>query len=425
MVKLGNVWVRISRLARVKPCANQAYFRPLHPSAALITLLEALGHSLRVLVVVSAPQLPKSKQVLIQAEILQARRAETVMKIERTDLDWAVGERLITADVAAQLWQAWQVRKQHTPQFNAANVAYYFGALIIILGMSFYLTLAWESLGGAGIFTLACTYIVVFAIGGGYLWFKRGLKIPGGLLTTIAVCVVPLAIYGLQRMLGVWPQGDPGNYTNYHTWVKASWFYMEIGTIVAGLLALRWIRFPFLTLPIAYTLWYMSMDLTPLIFGQREFTWEQRCWVSFWFGIANLVVAFLIDRRIRRSQGDFAFWLYLSGLMAFWGGMTFLNNGTEVDRFIYFLINLLLILLSVLLRRRLFVVFGGMGVMGYLGHLSYTVFRHSLEFPIAISVIGVMIIFAGIAYQRYCRAWEAWLRRVLPTPLLQLLPRDD
>jgi hypothetical protein len=425
MVGLGNVWVRISRLTRVKPCANQAYFRPLHPSTALITLLEALGHSLRVLVVVSVPELPKSRQVLIQAEMLQVRRTETVMKIERTDLDWAVGEGLLTADVATQLWQAWQARKQHTPQFNAANVAYYFGALIVILGMSFYLTLAWESLGGQGIFTLACTYIVVFALGGSYLWFKRGLKIPGGLLTTIAVCVVPLAIYGLQRMLGVWPQGDPGNYTNYHIWVKASWFYMEIGTIVAGLLALRWIRFPFLTLPIAYTLWYMSMDLTPLIFGQREFSWEQRCWVSFWFGIANLIVAFLIDRRIRRSQGDFAFWLYLSGLMAFWGGMTFLNNGTEAERFIYFLINLLLILLSVLLRRRLFVVFGGMGVIGYLGHLSYTVFRHSLEFPIAISVIGVMIIFAGIFYQRHCRAWEAWLRRVLPTPLLQLLPRDD
>jgi hypothetical protein len=346
------------------------------------------------------------------------------MKIEREDLDWAVNEDLIDADVAERLWQAWQERKRHVPQFNFVNVAYYFGALIVIFGMFFYLTLAWESLGGQGIFGLACIYMLIFALTGRHLWFDQRLKIPGGLLTTIAVCMVPLAIYGFQRMTGIWPYGDPGNYHNYHIWVKASWFYMEVGTILSGLLALWWIRFPFLTLPIAYSLWYMSMDLTPLIFGKEEYTWVERCLVSFWFGIATIIIAFLIDRRFRRSQGDFAFWLYLSGLMAFWGGLTLMDAGSEWERFLYFLINLFLILLSVLLRRRVFVIFGAMGVIGYLGHLSYEVFRDSLLFPIAISFVGVLIIFGGVQYQKNSAAWEAWLHRVLPESLLQLLPKD-
>ena len=347
------------------------------------------------------------------------------MKIEREDLDWAVTENLLDAEIAERLWQAWQKRKQHVPQFNAANVAYYFGALVVIFGMFFYLTLAWESLGGGGIFALACIYMLIFALAGRYCWFNQNLKIPGGLLTTIAVCMVPLAIYGLQRMTGIWPEGDPGSYRDYHIWVKASWFYMEIGTILAGLLALRWIRFPFLTVPISYTLWYMSMDLTPLIFGKAEFSLDERYLVSFWFGIAVLIVAFLIDRRIRRSQGDFAFWLYLSGLMSFWIGLTLMEAGGEWERFLYCLINVFLILLSVLLRRRVFVIFGAMGVIGYLGHLSYTVFRDSLLFPIAVSGIGVLMILGGVQYQKHAAAWEAWLQRVLPDSLLQLLPQDN
>ena len=150
------------------------------------------------------------------------------MKIEREDLDWAVNEDLLNADVAERLWQAWQERKRNVPQFNFANVAYYFGAPIVIFGMFFYLTLAWESLGGGGIFALACVYILIFALAGRHLWFDRDLKIPGGLLTTIAVCMVPLAIYGFQQMTGIWPDGDPGNYRNYHIWVKASWFYLNL-----------------------------------------------------------------------------------------------------------------------------------------------------------------------------------------------------
>ncbi|MEM6521316.1 MAG: DUF2157 domain-containing protein [Cyanobacteria bacterium P01_C01_bin.70] len=346
------------------------------------------------------------------------------MKIERHDLEWAVNENIIQPETAERLWQAWRERQKDIPQFNFTNVAYYFGALIVIAGMSLLMNLAWEQLGGSGIFMLASIYVAIFTSAGWHLWFNQELKIPGGLLTTVAVCIVPLAIYGFQRMVGIWPQDDPGSYSNYHVWVKASWFYMEVGTILAGLLALRWIRFPFITAPIAYTLWYMSMDLTPLIFGKESYTWDERLWVSFWFGLATIVVAFLIDRRIRRSQGDFAFWLYLSGLMAFWGGMTFMGPGSEWEGFLYCLINLFLIGLSILLRRRVFALFGGMGVLRYLGYLAFSVFQDALLFPIALSFVGVLMILGGVQYQRNYAVWEAWLHRVLPASLLNLLPKE-
>jgi hypothetical protein len=48
------------------------------------------------------------------------------------------------------------------------------------------------------------------------------------------------------------------------------------------------------------------------------------------------------------------------------------------------------------LSRRVFAVFGGLGVAGYLGHLSYSVFSDSMLFPVALTAIGFAVIAAGV-----------------------------
>jgi hypothetical protein len=346
------------------------------------------------------------------------------MKVFKEDFDWAAARGLITPEQSDALWEALSDKVSDRPQFNFASVAYYFGALIVIAAMSWFMTLAWESFGGAGIFTIASLYALLFVLAGRTLWFHQNLKVPGGLLFSIAVCMTPLAIYGLQRWTGMWPQGDPGAYRDYHIWVKASWLPMELGTILAALIALKFVRFPFLTAPIAFTLWYMSMDLTPLLFGQTEFTWEQRLLVSLWFGIATLVAAYLVDIRTRRRDGDFAFWLYLFGLLSFWFGMTIMRSDSEIQRFIYCLIDLGLMLLSVILRRKVFMVFGAFGVFSYLSYLAYSIFQNSLMFPFVLTALGISIIYFGVLYQRNSRSMERLFDRLLPEGFKRLLPRD-
>jgi hypothetical protein len=237
----------------------------------------------------------------------------------------------------------------------------------------------------------------------------------------MAVCMTPLAIYGFERLTGIWPQGDPGTYRDYHIWVKGSWLFMEIGTIIAGLVALRFIRFRFLTAPIAFSLWYMSMDLTPLLFGKSEFGWDERFWVSVWFGLAVLLVSFLVDRRTR---DDYAFWGYLFGMLAFWCGLSLMESGSELRGVLYCVINLGLMVVSVLLQRRIFIIFGALGVAGYLGYLSYHVFKDSLLFPVALSFIGVLVIYLGITYQRNRAAIERFILANIPTGIKRLLPSE-
>ena len=226
---------------------------------------------------------------------------------------------------------------------------------------------------------------------------------------------------GIQDALGLWGHfGRGGTVRDFYVWIKGSWVYMEIAAIVAAVIALRRYPFPFIVMILAFALWFMSMDLTPWIFGRAEFTWDERRIVSLWFGLAVLVVAYLVDRRPR--GGDFAFWLHLFGLMAFWGGLSLSNSGSELGKALYALINVGLILMSVVLGRRVYAVFGTLGIAGYLGHLSYKVFRDSMMFPFALSLIGVGIIAAGLLYHRNQAAIAAWVEANIPETLRKLRP---
>ena len=338
--------------------------------------------------------------------------------ISREDLDWAASEKLLSPEQATLLWARLEARRSDRSNFGVANVAYYLGALIVMSALGWFMTLGWQKFGGGGIFLIAAAYAMAFLLAGYYLWFSQNLKIPG-LLFTLAVWMVPLAIYGLEELTGIWPQANPGAFRDYHIWVKGSWILMEIGTILAGSVALRFIRFPFLTFPIAFSLWYMSMDLTPLLLRKNEFSWNERLWVSLLFGALILIISYVVDRRTRE---DYAFWGYLFGLLAFWGGLSLMRSSSEFNKFLYGLINLGLMLAAIFLDRRAFLVFGGFGVFGYLAHLCYEVFKDSMMFPFALSVWGLLIIFLGIKYRRNHEAIESAILNFLPDGLKNLRP---
>jgi hypothetical protein len=245
------------------------------------------------------------------------------------------------------------------------------------------------------------------------------MHIPGGLLITMAVSITPLAVYGLERLLKMWPTADPGTYRDFHVYVRSGWLWMELETVLAGLIALRFIRFPFLTAPIAFVLWYLSMDLAPAICG-RDLAWNQRAWVSVAVGAVMIAIAWIVDRRTRE---DFAFWLYLFGLMAFWGGFSSMSSSSELMKFLYLLLNLAMIVASVLLERRAFLVFGGLGVFGYLSWEAWHTFEGSIAFPFALSAIGLLILFGAVKYARNREALDKQLNALVPEWLERRLPR--
>ncbi len=343
------------------------------------------------------------------------------MQLIKQDLDAAVAQGIIDAAAAEALERFLRRRSDEAgrPRFDIVHVLWYAGALIVIGAMGLFSTTAFSRFGGAALTATAIIYALVFGAAGHCLWHRRHLRIPGGLLVTVAVTMAPLATYGIQDMLGWWSYGDPGAYRDFFVWIKGSWLFMDAAVIVAGAVALFFFRFPFLVMPISVGLWFMSMDLVPWIFGADWRGWHEREIVSLWFGLGVLIVAWWVDVR---SRGDFAFWLHLFGLLAFWGGMSLLDSDREWSKAFYGLISLGLIALSLFLQRRAYMVFGALGVAGYLGHLADKVFKDSLLFPFALSAIGIAVIAAGLLYYRRRGVIDRWLARSTPRPFAALRP---
>ncbi len=355
------------------------------------------------------------------------------MNISKDNFDRAVK---LTAFDAVQAETLWQELQRHVDppgnaaaapgasRFDLAHLAYYFGAMIVLGAMGWFMSNAWEAFGGQGIFFIAAAYALLFAVGGWKLWTgpQPALRTPGGLLVTLAVGMMPLTIYGLERWLGWWPQNDPGSYENFHPYVNGSWIVMELGTVLAGAVALRFVRFPFLTAPVAFALWFMSMDLTPIIFHRPEFGWEEREWVSVYFGLAMLAVALVVDIARRWRGPDYGFWLSLFGLMAFWGGLTSMGSSSEWGKLVYGLINVGLMMAGVVFDRRAAVVFGAIGVNCYIAHLAHEFFADSLLFPFVLSLLGLLIIAGGVIYQRRSDRWRTALLALLPLSCREYLP---
>jgi len=342
--------------------------------------------------------------------------------IRRSDLDAAVREGIVTsaqADrLAAFLASAPSVAAEaERPRFTFVHVLYYLGGMIAIGAMSLFMTLGWNALGGWGGFFTAVLYgVLALAL---THWFleRKNLPIPAGIMATLAVVMVPLAIFGAQMALGYWDASKP--YRDYHVFIDWRWIMMEFGTLAVGAALLWRYRFPFMLMPIAVTLWYMSMDLVPFLFGDWR-DWEVRYFISLWFGLAMVLVAFWVDVRSRHSR-DYAFWLYLFGVLTFWGGLSLMKSGSEWGKLAYCGINVAMILIGAVLGRRVFAVFGGLGVAGYLGHLSWRVFKDSLIFPFALSALGLAIIWLGVLWQRREMEWSARLRGYLPAALRELI----
>ena len=72
-----------------------------------------------------------------------------------------------------------------------------------------------------------------------------------------------------------------------------------------------------------------------------------------------------------------------------------------MGKLLYALLNVFLVFVGAAIGRRVFTVLGAFGVAGYLGYLSHRVFKDSLMFPFALTLLGLGVVALGIWWQRH------------------------
>ncbi|HKP54180.1 MAG TPA: DUF2157 domain-containing protein [Chloroflexia bacterium] len=306
----------------------------------------------------------------------------------------------------------------HEPRkaLDMVTIAYYFGGFMILLAYTFFIGIQWRSFGYLGQFLIsAFTTAILWGIGA---FLRRGtFSMAGNILIFAGTGIIPLVAYTLAQALGIWPQVpgyDSTDYKDFHQTIRPYWVYLEVVSILAAVIAIRLIRFPLITMLIAFWGWYLSMDLARWV-AQAPFASydDMEQLVSVAVGAAMLLIGFFLQRRTRE---DYSRWLYLFGHLVLLGNLSALTYRKEgLLGLIFIVVYLSFVAASVWLQRPVFLVFGALGCYGYLTYLAYRIFEGSTAFPIALAVIGLMIVLTTVAYQKYIHPWlEANIEKYRP-----------
>jgi hypothetical protein len=286
--------------------------------------------------------------------------------------------------------------------------------------MPLFMSLEWERLGGGAVVAIALVYCTLAMLLTEWLLARHRLSIPAGIAATFAVVMLPVAVLGVQQLWGLWsPEGAAAwIWPVRQADIDGRLLMMQCATLLAAGVALWRYRLPFLVMPVALTLWFISMDLTRIFMGAPSFVVFSHPGdvVSVCLGVLITVLAVFVDVRYSKTQ-DFAFWLYLLGVLSLWVGLSSMVWDKPLHTFFYCFVNLVLIALGAALSRRVFAVVGAIGVASYLGYVSHTLFADSLVFPVVLTLIGLAVVVAGVVWQRHEAAIGERLRGLLPAAL--------
>ncbi|MDR2518043.1 MAG: hypothetical protein LBD13_01330 [Spirochaetaceae bacterium] len=340
------------------------------------------------------------------------------MKYTDEQVKKAVEIGIFTEDQVKKFRDYIQNSSNHVTKLQ--KVLYYGGGLLIISALTWLMIDNWKKFGPGAITVFSALYFLVFLFVGCFVFFKKKMETPGGLLLAIPIAAAPLFIFSLLRLFNFWPQ--EWDYHDYYVWVKGKWILLELGTICAALPIFIKTKFPFHVFLIAGALWFFSMDIVPVIYKETEITWTERAVISDIFGILMIGVGYFADIK---SKKDYSFWLYLFGLITLVSGLSVFHNDNLPKFIILGAINVFLIFFSVFINRNVFLVFGAIGLTEFLGRLSWEFFSGSALFPLALTAIGVLLIAAGMFFQKNKKKIDEYIRNKLPACALKLRPRKN
>jgi len=298
------------------------------------------------------------------------------------------------------------------------QVLYYGGGLLIISAMTWLMRTSWDNFGALGITIVSALYFAVFFLAAYIVFFRKKLETAGGLLFSVSIAVIPLLVFSLLRVFGFWAEN--WEYNDYYFWIKGKWIVLEISVILVAFPILFKTKFPFIVFLIAGSLWFFSMDIVPILYEKTTFTWTERATVSNIFGLFMIGIGYFVDIKCKK---DYAFWMYLFGLLTLSSGLSVFYNENISSLVLLGAVNIFLIVFSLFINRNVFLVFGIIGLTQFLSRLSWMFLKGFVFFPFALTVIGVLLILLGIYFQKNREDIQKNITKKLPSVILSLRPK--
>ena len=289
--------------------------------------------------------------------------------------------------------------EERKPGLNLITVVYYFGGFLALLSFTFFIGMSWADLTDWARFGIAVGVMLIVGAIGIWLRFKQNYQTAGGLVLFVAAAIIPLFIYTIARLLGVWPD-DSSFYE-----LRFTLLYLGLGSLAGSMAVLILTRFPLIVLLVAASLNITLVDIAQII-GGESFPVEETI-AAIGGGLVLLGIFLTIW-----EKRSFAFWFKLYGLIAFQISFTSLFAESESILFglLFLLVYLVIIGISIRFREVIFLIFGAIGFYTYIIRLVFDVFEGKAYFPLVLGIIGLSIIALAVLYQKY--GFRLFRRRV-------------
>ncbi|MEJ7761932.1 MAG: hypothetical protein WKF80_03985 [Thermomicrobiales bacterium] len=291
-----------------------------------------------------------------------------------------------------------------SPGERLQQIAYYIGGFTIFFAFTFFVGLQWESLSGP-----ARLAIVAGVMGGlvaiGATLRRAGALTGGNVLIFGATGMTPLLTYEALEILGIWGGGDHADtYPEFYRRIDGAWLTLEIVSVAVAVFVVGWVRFPLITLLIAFWTYYLSMDVAEALWRDGPSD-TQRSMAFAVVGLAMVGLGLVLDHRGLRP---YTRWFWLFGLAGAQGGLGALALQNDRDLLVglgFLAVSVGWVVASVWLSATVFLVFGALGIYAYVGYLAFSVFDGALGFIFTLAAVGLFLVLTTFAYARVIGPW--------------------
>ena len=290
------------------------------------------------------------------------------------------------------------------PRISPATLIIVIGAVLVVVASAVFIGLGWSSMGRVQQFVWA-TLAVVLSWGVAWRMRRTGSALAvQGSAYLIALGNVALLLFGytLFRLTGIWP--DRPNLTENEDTVRAlAAINLGVSAVVAAGFAFR-LRLPFMLLVAGSLGAWAWHDLIMLV-AMDDDAVAPDDWKMGLYGLFLIAAGMLLARRGLRQH---AFWLFLVGLsVAFlYLGIFAFDSALGAGGLLFLLMAIAAVGASLWLEFRVFLLFGALGLYGWVSALIIDTFGGSQIVALLLILVGAAIVLAGLAWQRWLGSWR-------------------
>lgn len=280
----------------------------------------------------------------------------------------------------------------------------YIGGFLVIVASIVFVALGWEDMGDAQRL-LWGTLAVAVPCGAGFFLRQREQPFAihvGSVLVAAGTVAILLFGFTFFRVIGWWPDdwrySDPDAATKEDRANQLMMASQIVAALVAAGFAFR-LRVPWMLLLTGVMGWFAWTTTIDQWVPRAEME-DPALWLMALYGVL-LVGAGLVVSRLDLRQH--AFWLFLSGLTATFVflGIDSFDDALGPTGLVFLGLAVVAIVLSMVIDYQVFLLFGAVGLYGWVSALVIDAFGGSRPVAFGLIVLGVVVVAAGLAWQRW------------------------